>query len=312
MIRVEHLTKSFGGRRVLDALTFEVGAGEIVGFLGPNGAGKTTTLRILACYLPPTGGRATVAGLDVLRDSLEVRRRIGYMPENVPLYPDMRVHEYLRHRGALKGMSGRRIRQRLDEVVDLCSLGEAYDRIIGQLSKGYRQRVGLADALIHEPDVLLLDEPTIGLDPNQIRQFRGLIRGLAGRHTVLLSSHILPEVENVCSRVLIMNRGRITASDAPDSLIEYMKGCVRVVAEVNGPVEQVRELVEALAPVRGLSILPNGGWLRLCCEVERGADIREDIFRLARDNRWMLRELLVESMNLEDAFVEATGEARQA
>ena len=197
----------------VDDVSFEVARGEIVGFLGPNGAGKTTTMRILACYLPATGGAVNVAGYDVFRDSIEVRRRIGYLPENVPLYPEMRVDEYLNYRARLKGVPPKKRRKRVDEVKGLCGLKDVGRRIIGQLSKGFRQRVGLAESMVHDPDLLILDEPTIGLDPNQIRQVRELIKGLAPRHTILISTHILPEVEMTCQRVLIIHRGRIVASD---------------------------------------------------------------------------------------------------
>ena len=218
MIKVEKLTKRYGGVTAVDEIDFEVDKGEVVGFLGPNGAGKSTTMRMLACYLPPTSGRAGAAGCDVFRDSLRAREHIGYMPEHVALPHDMRVNEYLSFRAALKGVPGRRVKERLADVSDLCGLSEVEQRMIGALSKGFRQRVGLADAMIHEPELLILDEPTIGQDPNQIRQVRELIKNLRRHHTILLSTHILPEVEMTCSRVIIINKGRIEALDTPENL----------------------------------------------------------------------------------------------
>src|SRR5215213_2090210 len=223
MIKVENLTKRYAGQPAIQDLCFEVGQGEIMGFLGPNGAGKSTTMRILASFMPPTSGRASIAGFDIFSQSLQARSHLGYMPENVPLYNDMRVTEYLNYRAALKGVPHRRIAERVGDVKELCGLKEVEKKIIGALSKGYRQRVGLADALVHEPDLLILDEPTSGLDPNQIRQVRDLIRSLGKRHTILLSTHILPEVEMTCTRVIIINKGRIEASDTPQNLLTRLR-----------------------------------------------------------------------------------------
>ena len=222
MIEVENLTKRYAGVTAVDNISFKVGKGEIVGFLGPNGAGKSTTMRILSSFMPATSGRASIAGYDVFQDSIEARAHLGYMPENVPLYTDMRVTEYLDYRGALKGIRGHRLKDRVADVKELCSLRDVENRIIGTLSKGYRQRVGLADAMVHDPDLLILDEPTIGLDPNQIRQVRDLIKNLGKQHTILLSTHILPEVEMTCSRVIIINKGknrglRHTEESAPEN-----------------------------------------------------------------------------------------------
>src|SRR6478735_6600045 len=223
MIKVENLTKRYAGQTAIQDLNFEVSRGEIMGFLGPNGAGKTTTMRILAGFMPPTSGRASIAGFDVFEKSLKARAHLGYMPENVPLYSDMRVTEYLNYRAALKGVQHRRITERVGDVKELCGLKDVERKLIGTLSKGYRQRVGLADALVAEPDLLILDEPTIGLDPNQIRQVRELIRSLGKRHTILISSHILPEVEATCTRILILNKGRIEASDTPANLLQKLR-----------------------------------------------------------------------------------------
>lgn len=306
MISVANLTKRFSRFTAVDNISFEVKRGEIVGFLGPNGAGKTTTMRILSCFLTPTGGSVTVAGLDVLSDSLEVRRRVGYLPENVPLYDDMRVGEYLAYRGRLKAMGGSRLRGRVDETVDQCDLKEVYKSPICTLSKGYRQRVGLADSLLHEPEVLILDEPTMGLDPNQIRRTRNLIRSLARRYTVLLSSHILHEVESVCERVLIINRGRIVASDTTENLVALIKGHVVAFAEMSGPHEEIARRVHALPGVTRAQVHLEGGWTRMRVESAGGRDLRTDLFHLASLNGWLLRELREERRNLEDVFVAVT------
>ena len=312
MIEVEHLTKRYGSRTAVNDLSFSVADGEIVGFLGPNGAGKSTTMRILACFLPPSGGTVRVNGLDVVKDSLEVRRRVGYMPENVPLYPEMRVREYIGYRARLKGVTGRRLSARMDDVLSLCGLQDAAGRIIGQLSKGFRQRVGLADALVHEPQLLILDEPSIGLDPNQIRDFRQLIRGLAGRHTVLLSSHILPEVESICQRVLIINRGRIVASDSPDQLAGMMLGHSTVVVELRAPEPEARAALSALDGVIAVQSSPVGQWTRFTCECEADADPRAAVGDTAQRQGWPLRELSSRRRNLEDVFVAITNRQEAA
>lgn len=218
MIQVQGLTKTYRGRAVVDDISFEAGRGEIVGFLGPNGAGKSTTMRILSGFLLPTAGKVEIAGHDIVEESLQARRHLGYMPEDVPLYPEMRVEEYLRYRAGIKGVSRERLAGRVHENMERCGVSEVRRKLIGTLSKGYRQRIGLADALVHDPSILILDEPTNGLDPNQIRSVREIIRSLAGRHTVLLSTHILAEVEAVCERVIILDRGRIKATGDPSSL----------------------------------------------------------------------------------------------
>src|SRR5512140_1455944 len=246
MIKVENLTKRYAGQTAIQDLNFEVSQGEIMGFLGPNGAGKTTTMRILAGFMPPTSGRASVAGFDVFEQSLQARAHLGYMPENVPLYSDMRVTEYLNYRAALKGVPHRRISERVGDVRELCGLKDVERKLIGTLSKGYRQRVGLADALVAEPDLLILDEPTIGLDPNQIRQVRELIKNLGKQHTILLSTHILPEVEVMCSRVIVIHKGEIRASDTAENLLSSHRaaGGVELEAKVgndNGE-EQLKKI----------------------------------------------------------------------
>jgi ABC-2 type transport system ATP-binding protein len=307
MIEVKNLTKRFGKVTAIKDLSFHIKKGEIVGLLGSNGAGKTTTLRILACYLSASGGEALVGGEDIFRDSFAVRQKIGYLPENVPLYPDMRVVEYLQFRGELKDMHGSHLRRRILAVLEQCNLVDKERSIIRNLSKGFRQRVGLADCLLHEPECLILDEPTIGLDPNQIRHIRELIRLLSEEYTVLISTHILSEVEMLCERVLIMDGGRIVASDSPEALVGLMKGNERVVAEICGPRDDVIKAVESVDGVESLICETSEGWNRLVCQCEKGSDARTGIFEVASKQSWKLRELSVERQNLEDVFVEITG-----
>ncbi len=306
MIKVENLTKRYAGVTAIDGISFEVGQGEIVGFLGPNGAGKSTTMRILSSFMPATSGSASIAGFDIFSESLQARSRLGYMPENVPLYTDMRVGEYLDYRARLKGVRGRRIRERVGEVLEMCDLKAVRARIIGTLSKGYRQRVGLAEALVADPDLLILDEPTIGLDPNQIRHVRELIRNLGQRHTILLSTHILPEVEMTCSRVLIINKGKIEASDTPANLMKQIRatGGVRLEAKTgkdNGP-----EHLLGLPGVRGVDVEKDDDWSVFNIRVEPRSDPREEIYHLAAARRWLVRDLSRERTTLEDVFVEIT------
>jgi len=306
VITVKNLTRRFGRVTALDGLSFDVQRGEIVGLLGPNGAGKTTTLRILSGYLAANGGEAKVGGADVFESSMDVRRRIGYLPENVPLYTDMRVHEYLGFRGALKGLRGKRLRSRMDTVLQQCDLVTESRAVIGRLSKGFRQRVGLADCLLHEPDCLILDEPTIGLDPNQIRHLRELIRSLAPQHTVLISTHILSEVEMICSRVLILDRGRIIASDTPEALLGLMQGDERITADIQGPADEVASAVDELPGVRSLAITTDVGWNRVAFRSSRDIGIREQLFDLVAERGWRLRELAAERRHLEDVFAALT------
>jgi ABC-2 type transport system ATP-binding protein len=307
MIKVEQLTKCYGSVTAVDAIDFSVAKGEIVGFLGPNGAGKSTTMKMLSGFLPPTSGSAEVAGRDVFRESLRAREHIGYMPENVPLYPDMRVCEYLRYRAALKGVPGRRMKERMQDVLDLCGLGDVGRTIIGRLSKGYRQRVGLADAMIHEPDILILDEPTIGLDPNQIRQVRDLIRNLRRHHTILLSTHILPEVEMLCSRVIIINRGRIEAMDTPQNLRDRIGAAGHIVLDARVPDAKAAAAgLRALAGVASVTARADGGRTVFTIHAAAGADPREEIFRHAAGENWSVRELSRPAVSLEQVFASVT------
>jgi ABC-2 type transport system ATP-binding protein len=310
MIRVENLTKRFGRVTAIDNLSFEVKRGEIVGFLGPNGAGKTTTMRILSCFLQPTGGTATIDGLDVFSNSRAVRRKIGYLPENVPTYPEMRVREYLCYRAGIKGLHGSRLRSRVDDVTEACGLTDVTRRIIGQLSKGYRQRIGLADSLVHAPELLILDEPTAGLDPHQIRHIRQLIKSLAERHTVLLSSHILPEIESVCQRVLIIKQGRIVASSTTAELVDSMADTPCIVVEVQGPRDGIAAALEALPGVVRVSSEPCREWFRFACQCQPEADIRPALLKIIQDHGWELLEMKTERRNLEDAFISLTSEAQ--
>src|SRR5581483_10005691 len=278
--------------------------GEIVGLLGSNGAGKSTTMRILSCYMPATSGTVRVAGLDVFKEADEVRRRIGYMPENNPLHPEMRVREYLKFRARLKGLGWRRSRERVDVVLEQCGLTDVSRKIIGHLSKGYRQRVGLADALVHEPELIILDEPTIGLDPRQIRSVRQLIKDLSRNHTVLISTHILSEVEMTCSRVLILHEGRILAADTPDNLQKLMGNSTQVVAEISAPLEELRECWEQMLEIEYYDMSPAEGEFQRCALTPRnGADLRPLIFAMARERGWQLRELTRSRHSLEDIYV---------
>jgi ABC-2 type transport system ATP-binding protein len=308
MIEVENLSKTYSGFRAVQGISFQVKKGEIVGFLGPNGAGKSTTMKVLAGYLPPTDGRIRIAGFDVVTDSIEVRKRIGYMPENVPLYTDMRVTEFLRFRAELKKVARRKIKDRMEIVKQMCSLKDVENKIIGTLSKGFRQRVGLADAMVHDPELLILDEPTIGLDPNQIRAVRDLIKDLGRHHTILLSTHILSEVELTCARVLVINRGRIEASDTPANLTKLVRGGGSISLEVKAPGADVISKLEALPNIEDVEVMlpSDGDWTRVKIFAEPGVDVREEIHGVVRQNNWPLRELSRVKATLEEAFVELT------
>ena len=307
MIEVENLTKRYAGHTAVSSISFTVNRGEIVGLLGPNGAGKSTTMRVLSGYLPATAGTVRIAGLDVFHDSTEVRRRIGYMPENNPLHQEMRVREYLKFRARLKGLGMRRSRDRVDVVMEQCGLTDVSRRIIGQLSKGYRQRVGLADALVHEPDLIILDEPTIGLDPNQIRSVRKLIKSLATTHTVLISTHILPEVEMTCNRVLIMFAGKILAADTPENLQRLMSGNGQVLAEIAAPVDQLCDCWAQMAEIEHYDVSPaDGEFFRCALTPRNGMDLRPHIFAIVRERGWYLRELTRSRHSLEDIYMKVT------
>jgi ABC-2 type transport system ATP-binding protein len=288
-------------------ISFTVERGEIVGLLGPKGAGKSTTMCILSCYLPATSGTDRSAGLDVVKQSEEVRRRIGYMPENNPMHTDMRVREYLKFRARLKGLTRKRSRQRVDVVLEQCGLTQVSRRIIGQLSKGYRQRVGLADALVHEPELIILDEPTIGLDPHQIRSVRQLIKGLGKTHTVLISTHILPEAEMTCNRMVIMYEGKILASDTPENLQRLMSSKSQVVAEIAAPAASLHECWAQMPEIEHFDISASEGEFFRCALTPRdGLDLRPLIFNLARQRAWVIRELTRSRHSLEDIYLQVT------
>jgi ABC-2 type transport system ATP-binding protein len=305
MIQVENLTKYYGDYAAVQDVSFAVPAGQIVGFLGPNGAGKTTTMRILAGFLTATSGKATIAGFDVFWQPLEVRRRIGYMPENCPLYHEMRVTEYLKFRGGIKGLSGRDTRKRMDYVIERCWLTDVRRQIIGTLSKGYRQRVGLADALLASPPVLILDEPTVGLDPTQIISTRKLIRELGREHTILLSTHILPEVEATCDRVIIIHRGRVVAASALSDLAREAGERGSLVAVLEGGVDL--DDLRGLSGVDSVASEPDNGAVRLRLTTSDAADLSPRLCALAVQRGWRVRELRPERQTLEQLFVKITG-----
>ncbi len=313
MITATGLTKRYARNTAVDQISFEVRKGSIVGFLGPNGAGKTTTMRMLTCFLPPSSGNAQVAGFDILEQPLEVKRRIGYLPETPPLYPEMRVVEYLNFVGKLKGLSGSKLRERVEYVIERCNIEEMRKRATGKLSKGYRQRVGLAQAIIHNPDVLILDEPTAGLDPKQINETRSLIRSLAGDHTIILSTHILPEVEQTCQEVLIINRGRLVATDSVSNLQHRARGGETVLVEVgssNGPLDPAA-LERQLRRVPGVNrVSSRDGQGHIIAEVETSAErsIRSELARAVIEAGWDLHELRASAMSLEEIFLQLTRE----
>jgi ABC-2 type transport system ATP-binding protein len=313
MITVQGLTKRYARTLAVDHISFEVQKGQIVGFLGPNGAGKTTTMRILTCFLPPSEGTANVAGFDVLESPMEVKKRIGYLPETPPLYPEMEVREYLTFVGKLKGMSGQSLTARVNEVGERCAIADVQSKLISKLSKGYRQRVGLAQAIIHNPDVLILDEPTAGLDPKQINETRELIRSLAGDHTILLSTHILPEVEQTCEQVLIINKGKLVATDSVHNLQNRARGAESVMVEVEGrdgnlDPKVIQSRLERIAGVSRV-IFKDTRNNRSSFEVESLKDrvIRGDLARAVVEAGWNLNELRSAAMSLEEIFLQLTG-----
>ncbi|MCG3179331.1 MAG: Vitamin B12 import ATP-binding protein BtuD [Phycisphaerae bacterium] len=310
MIEVENLTKRYGPVLAVDNVSFAVDEGKVIGFLGPNGAGKSTTLKILTCYLAATSGTARVAGFSVFRDSMEVRRRIGYLPENVPLYPEMRVREYLRFRARLRGVPANRRKVVVAQAAERCWLTQPMDvmrRRIDQLSKGYRQRVGLADAILHSPQVLVLDEPTIGLDPTQIRETRHLIHDLGREHTVIFSSHILGEVEQVSQEVIIIAGGKLVAQGRPADLRQQVSGGLRLSVEMRGGDRSAMASELKKAPgVRDVEVLGDGEWVQMRVTPATGHDPRPEIFKTVAARGWQLREIRREMASLEDFFIQKT------
>lgn len=303
MIEAEGLTKFYGSLQAIRDVTFEVRKGEVVGFLGPNGAGKSTTIRILTCYMPPTAGSARVDGMDCFERSLEVRGKVGYLPEHVPLYNELTVRRFLRFAAGAKGVEARKVNAELARVEAICGLEKVANRIIGHLSKGYRQRVGLAQALLNNPTVLVLDEPTIGLDPTQIIEIRRLIQELREEHTILLSSHILPEVAQICQRVLIINKGRIVATDTPANLTRQLQKSAQIVLQVRERASELAPSLEKLDGVQGVT-LQNEDGDRLVVETDRSRDLRPEIARLAVEKGMDLLELKLVDLSLEDIFLQ--------
>jgi ABC-2 type transport system ATP-binding protein len=320
MIKVEGLTKRYARTVAVDNISFEIKKGQIVGFLGPNGAGKTTTMRVLTCFLPPSAGAANVAGFDVLKNPFEVKKRIGYLPETPPVYPEMEVVEYLTFVGRLKGIGKSELSKRIDEVCERCAIGDVRMKLVGKLSKGYRQRVGLAQAIIHNPEVLVLDEPTAGLDPKQIIETRELIKGLAGDHTIILSTHILPEVEQTCQQVIIIAKGKLVATDSVSNLTNRLRGAEAVAVEVeprDGVIDPlvVRQRLEQVPGVSRVLIKVTHD-KRHSFEVEglQGRSVRAELARAVVEAGWNLTELRPLALSLEEIFLQLTstdqGEAK--
>ncbi|MGA2631538.1 MAG: ABC transporter ATP-binding protein [Terriglobia bacterium] len=307
MIEVAGLTKRYGPTLAVSDVSFEVRKGEVLGFLGPNGAGKTTTMRVITGYLPPSEGKVLVAGYDVVEEPLEAKRRTGYLPETPPVYPDMTVTEYLGFVARIKGVARKEMKTRISEVIERCAITDHQHRQIGKLSKGYRQRVGLAQALIHNPDVLILDEPTAGLDPKQIIETRELIRRLAGQHTIVLSTHILPEVSKTCDRVVVINQGKVVAVGTPDELTHRLQGYETVLLTVEGP---AAEIIDKLQRVGGVNMVEprEAQDTRVMFEVhtEKGHDVRAELARAVVESRWNLLELKTSGLSLEDIFLKLT------
>ena len=315
MISVSQLTKNYGQVLAVDHISFEVAKGQIVGFLGPNGAGKSTSMRMITGFIPPTEGKITVGGHDIFHESVKVRQTLGYLPENVPLYTEMRVGEYLDFRARLRKMDRAARRKRIDYVLDRCWLTNVRKRTIGHLSKGYRQRVGLADALLHDPAVLILDEPTVGLDPTQIRESRKLIKDLGGDHTIMLSTHILPEVEAVCDRAIVIAGGRIVAQGTPDELRSSRRMQARVLVECRGPSKEVETVLSRVSGVHKVELL-NGDagkdYVTAALRPKEGYDVREEAARTVIQHGWPLREVRLEHATLEEFFIHVTANQAMA
>ena len=307
MIEVDHLTKYYGTFPAISDVSFTVDKGEVLGFLGPNAAGKTTTMRILTGFMPPTSGTARIAGFDVVSDSLAARRHIGYLPETVPLYTDMTVKGYLAFLGKIRGMSNKAIQRRIGDVTEICHLEEYYDSLIGKLSKGFRQRVGIAQAILHEPDVLVLDEPTIGIDPIQVVETRQLIKSLGGEHTLILSTHVLPEVSMICERVVIIHEGEIVAVDRPENMAERLEGTERVLMEVRGPTSAVTSALRDIPGVQDVTYTDQGdGKAAYHIITRRTEGMRAELARTVTEQGWGLLRLEAIAMSLEEIFLRLT------
>ncbi|KPL02933.1 MAG: hypothetical protein AMJ90_04445 [candidate division Zixibacteria bacterium SM23_73_2] len=303
MIKVKNLTKKYGELKAVDNVSFEVKTGEVLGFLGPNGAGKTTTMRVITCYMPSTSGTVEIDGQNIIDHSLDIRKKIGYLPENAPLYPDMNVVDYLYFILGLREVSKTLYQKRLKEIIEICGLGSVTHKDIGELSKGFRQRVGLAQAMIHQPEILILDEPTLGLDPNQIVEIRNLIKDLGKEKTVILSTHILPEVEATCDRVLIINEGKIVADGTPEQLQSGFEGKERIYLEIKSQ-EDVSNKLKNLPEVEQVEVISSDDdqIKKLNIECKKGVDLREKIFNFSVENKWIILEMKREVKRLEDIF----------
>ena len=306
MIAVRELSKTYGTTLAVDRISFDVPKGQIVGFLGPNGAGKSTTLKMLTCWLAPTSGGATINGFDIFHQSEQVRENLGYLPENVPLYTEMKVIEYLDFRGRLRKLDRPTRRKRIDYVLERCWLTKVQRKVIGHLSKGYRQRVGLADSMLHNPPVLILDEPTVGLDPTQIRETRKLVKDLGGDHTVMLSTHILPEVEAVCDRAIVIAGGKIVAQGSPEELRTSRRMRARVLVECRGPANEVKTVLLRVAGVSDVETTADDGYVTAAVRPKDGYDVREEIARTVIQQGWPLREIRLEAATLEEFFIQVT------
>lgn len=308
MIKVNNITKRFGATIAVDNISFEVNRGEVLGFLGPNAAGKTTTMRVLTCYMSPDEGSATLAGYDIIEDSLEVRKQVGYLPESAPLYLEMGVLEYLAYIAEVRGIPSRERSSRVKKMVEVCGLEQVVKKDLGELSRGYRQRVCLAQTMIHDPEILVLDEPTSGLDPSQIIEIRGLIKEIGREKTVILSTHILPEVSATCSRVLIINEGRLVASGTTEELAERAQGGVTIYAKIRGPQGEIEEKLSRLEGLHSFRKTAQEGedLHRFCLETKEQTDPSEEIFRMVKDSGWSLSELRREEASLEDVFLQLT------
>jgi ABC-2 type transport system ATP-binding protein len=308
MIQAEGLTHYYGPQAAIQDVNFGVNKGEILGFLGPNGAGKTTTMRIITGFMPPTQGKVTLDGFDVVEQSLEVRRRVGYLPETVPLYTEMTVTSYLKYMGTLRGMNSNQLKKRIPEVIDVCRLGDYRKTIIGKLSKGYRQRVGISQAILHEPEVLVMDEPTIGIDPIQVVETRRLIQELGKQQTVVLSSHILPEVSMICGRVLIIHQGRIVAEDTPDNLAQRLQGVDQLQLEVAGPRAEILGVLRKVKGVTDVTHRRQQDRDVYVVQAQRGLDLRDEVSQAIFSNGWRLRSMQLVGMSLEEIFLKLTTE----
>jgi ABC-2 type transport system ATP-binding protein len=308
VIEVQHLTKQYGRFTAVDDVSFRVDKGEILGFLGPNGAGKTTTMRILTGYMPATTGKAVIAGFDIFDQPIEAKRRIGYLPETPPLYPDMTVRDYLLFVGRIRGVASKALRAQVDTAMEKARVADVATRHCGKLSKGYKQRVGLAQAILHNPEVLVLDEPTAGLDPKQIMETRDLIKGLAGSHTIVLSTHILPEVAQTCDRVVIINKGKVVAVDTPEALTERIQGSQTVYVQVDAPIgtDVGTSLAEVPGVIRVTPIDQRGTLSGFEVECQKGADRRREVARLIVTRDWGLVELRPSRLSLEEIFLQLT------